>query len=490
MTVVTRFPPSPTGTFHVGSYRTAIFNYLYAKKMGGKFILRIENTDKVRSKDEYIRNILDNLKWLDLIPDEIKAENINYITDEQTGIKYVLQSERVKRHTEILKKMIDLNLAYSSLEEAKYDSGKMVEIIRFKNKNKIISWEDLVRGLIRIDTTDLGDFVIARNINDPLYHFAVVLDDFESGVTHIIRGEDHIPNTPRQILIKEALEQIFGIEKDFIYAHLPFVLGLDKLKLSKRRGAKPVSEYKKLGYLKEAIFNFVTLVGWNPGNGEEREFFSKDELINIFSLEKVHKASAILNEEKLNWFNKEYIKTQNPKEQLEYFKEFLPESEKYNEILLKKMLPVLIDRISYYGELKTLSQKGEFEYILSDPIFNSAHLAERLIWKKSSKEKTIENLKEIKNIFENHSKDFFNEIEIVEEEVVEKERVGEKYILENIWNEIYNFSEKEGKGDVLWPFRYALSGKDRSPDPKSLLNILGYEISLKRIDYALNSLLE
>ena len=473
MTVITRFSPSPTGALHLGSYRTAIFNYLYAKKMGGKFLLRIEDTDRARSKTEYLEDILENLKWLEVIPDEIRVENINFITDERTGLKYILQSARVDRHREILKKMIDLNLAYTSLEEAKDGSGRNLEIIRFRNKNKVVSWNDLVRGRIKMDTTDLGDFIIARNINDPLYHFAVVLDDFDAGVTHIIRGEDHIANTPRQILIKEALEEIFKIKKDFIYAHLPLVLGLDKLKLSKRRGAKSLSEYRKLGYLKEAMLNFVALIGWHPGQGEEQEIFSREELIRLFSLEKVHKAGAILNEKKFNWFNKEYIKRQEPEEQLAYCQKFLPESEKYNKVILEKMLKLILERISYYGELKTLSEAGEFTYILSDPIFDQNHPVENLIWKESSKEKTIKNLQDIRDIFERCSKDFSKEEEI----------------LENIWQKIYSFSSEAGKGEVLWPLRYALSGKDKSPDPKSLLKILGYEISLRRINYALQKLL-
>jgi len=470
--VVTRFAPSPTGKFHAGGYRTAIFNYLYAKKMNGKFILRIEDTDKVRSKSEYLNDILENVAWLDLIPDEVKTEGVNYLEDEKTKIKYVLQSSRLERHKYYLEKMIDLNLAYISKEKSKIN-GKInedleVEVIRFRNSNKIIQWHDLVRGEIKMDTTDLGDFVIARNIQDPLYHLAVVIDDFESGVTHIIRGEDHIPNTPRQILITEAIEKISGIKKDFIYAHIPLVLGKDKLKLSKRRGAMSMSEYRGLGYLKEAILNFICLIGWNPGSGEEREIFSKEELEKIFSLEKIHKAGAILNLEKLNWFNKEYIKLQNPETQLEYIKEFLPNSEKYSDSLLENMREILINRISHYSELKTLSDNGELDFYLVDPVFSSVNsdinFIEKIIWKKSSKEKTVENLKSL--------------IKILEQDLD----------LNIIWNQIDNLAVENGKGDVLWPLRYALSGKEKSPDPKSLLKILGIQHSLRRLRNALNFL--
>jgi len=509
--VVTRFAPSPTGKFHAGGYRTAIFNYLYAKKMNGKFILRIEDTDKVRSKSEYLNDILENVAWLDLMPDEVKLDEINYLEDEKTKIKYILQSQRLDRHKYYLQKMIDMNLAYISKEKSKIN-GKInedleVEVIRFRNPNKIIQWDDLVRGEIKMDTTDLGDFVIARNIQDPLYHLAVVIDDFESGVTHIIRGEDHIPNTPRQILIKEAIEKISGIKKDFIYAHIPLVLGTDRLKLSKRRGAMSMSEYRDLGYLKEAILNFVCLIGWNPGSGEEREIFSKEELEKIFSLEKTHKAGAILNLEKLNWFNKEYIKLQNPETQLEYIKKFLPDFEKYGANMLEKMQEILINRISHYSELKILSDNGELDFYLVDPVFSNIdsdiNFVEKIIWKKSSKEKTLSHLKKIIEILEQNSKsnldlDLNSENQptlglrhdkVKNENTLDKENESKKENhLNIIWTQIENLAAENGKGGVLWPLRYALSGKEKSPDPKSLLKILGIEKSLQRIRQALNAL--
>lgn len=477
--IITRFAPSPSGKFHAGSYRTAIFNYLFAKKMNGKFILRIEDTDKARNKQEYIDDILENFSWLNIIPDKFedentKANNINYKIDEKTNISYILQSERVERHKYILEKMIEMNFAFISNEPAKDNSGEMREVIRFKNPNKKVSWNDEIRGKIEFDTTDLGDFVIARNINDPLFHLAVVVDDFDIGITHIIRGEDHIANTPRQILIKEAIEKITNIKKDFIYAHLPMVLGKDKLKLSKRRGAKSITEYKESGYLKDAIFNFVSFIGFHPGNGEEREIFSIDEIIKIFDLKKIHKSGAILNEEKLNWYNKEYIKRQSREEQINYIKKYLPNSEILEkENILEKIIEILVERINYYGELKIMSEIGEFDYFLTNPVFDEKNKIENVIWKNSTKEKTISNLLIIKNILEQNIK---SNIQL------------NKDNFENIWNQIYVLAEKEGKGDVLWPLRYSLSGREKSIDPKNLLFALGLEKSLKRIDNVLNLL--
>jgi glutamyl-tRNA synthetase/nondiscriminating glutamyl-tRNA synthetase len=224
--IVTRFAPSPTGFLHSGTYRTAVFSYLFAKKHNGEFILRIEDTDKERSKKEYEDNIMESLSWLNMSYD-----------------KFYRQSENAPRHKEILEKLISEEKAYISREEAKDGSGVIKEIVRFKNPNRVVSFVDAIRGEIKMDTTDLGDFVIAKNIDEPLFHLAVVVDDADEGVTHIIRGDDHISNTPRHILLYEALG--FKIPT---YAHLPLVLSEDRTKLSKRKGAKAITEYRDQGY--------------------------------------------------------------------------------------------------------------------------------------------------------------------------------------------------------------------------------------------------
>ena len=270
--------PSPTGNFHVGSVRTALFNFLFARKNTGKFILRIEDTDKQRSKKEFEDDILKSLKWLGLKYDECYR-----------------QSERGEVYKSYIKKMLENGTAFESEEEEK-------KVIRFKNPNKKVKFNDLVRGEIEFDTTELKDFVIAKSVDEPLYHLAVVIDDFESGITHVIRGEDHISNTPRQILIQEAI----GATRP-IYAHLPLILAPDRSKLSKRKHGESVSldYYRNKGYSPEAIINYLALLGWNPGT--EQEIFTLDELIKVFDLSRVHKGGAIFDEKKLAWVNRQHF---------------------------------------------------------------------------------------------------------------------------------------------------------------------------------------
>jgi len=284
-TVITRFAPSPTGFLHMGGVRTALFSYLYAKQNSGKFLLRIEDTDKARNKEEWTTGLIDDLAWLGLKHDV-----------------FAKQSERAEIHKKYIQKLIDEGHAYISKEIPK-EPGQRDEVIRFKNPNKKVVITDLIRGEVEVDTTDLGDFVIARSIDEPVYHLAVVVDDFEMNVTHVIRAEEHLSNTPRQILIQEAI----GAPRP-IYAHLPLVLAPDKTKLSKRKHSEisSLTTFRQKGYLPQAILNFVALMGWNPGT--DQEIFSLEELIQQFRIEKVQKGGAVFNIEKLDWINREYIK--------------------------------------------------------------------------------------------------------------------------------------------------------------------------------------
>src|SRR3989344_423068 len=229
--VVTRFPPSPTGYFHIGSARTALFNYLFAKHNGGEMVMRFEDTDRERSKKEFEKDILEGLAWLGLKCDGAVLR----------------QSERTDIYRERLATLIGSAHAYEA-EESTTEPG--MKVIRFKNPNVRVTFTDLIRGEVSFETTELEYFIIARTMNEPLYHLAVVGDDHDMGVTHVIRGEDHISNTQRQILILEAL----GCERP-VYAHLPLILARDKTKLSKRHGAASVNEYRELGYKPEALLN-------------------------------------------------------------------------------------------------------------------------------------------------------------------------------------------------------------------------------------------
>jgi len=442
--IVTRIAPSPTGVLHVGTARTALFNYLYAKQNNGKFIVRIEDTDKERSTKEFEKDILDSLEWLGLDHDE-----------------FYRQSERGEIYRKYIEKLTEEGKAYISKEEAK-EEGQRSEVIRFKNPNKEIIFEDLVRGEISFDTTELGDFIIAKSVDEPLYHLAVVVDDHEMGVTHIFRGEDGISNTPRQILIQDAI----GAQRPK-YAHLPLILGPDKSKLSKRHGATSLNAFREQGYFKEAILNHLAFLGWNPG--DEREIFSLEELIKDFDIKKVSKGGAVFNIEKLDWFNKHYLENLNDEEILKVAKERIKEKMKssvadYNEEIISKLIPLIRERIEKFSDLDKLIEEGEFDYYFKEPILSEP---EKLIWKKSDKEKTTQHLEKVKEIIsENEEKNNPDEVK------------------ELLWN----YAEEVGKGDVLWPTRYALSGRDKSPDPFTLISILGKEKTLQRIINAIDKL--
>src|SRR3989339_85449 len=431
--VITRFAPSPTGYLHLGAYRTAIFSYLYAKKHNGVFALRIEDTDKERSKKEYEDNIIENLKWLGLSYD-----------------KFYRQSEQVNTHKEYLRKMIKEGNAYISKEKAKDGSGIIKEIVRFKNPNINVSFQDEIKGEVSINTKDLGDFVIAKNLDEPLFHLAVVVDDFEEGIAHIIRGEDHTSNTPRQILIQRAR----GAPTP-IYAHLPLVLGPDKLKLSKRRGAQPINYYKEMGFLPDAILNGVAFIGWNPGT--DQEIFTHDELVKAFDFSKVQKSPAIFNEEKLEWFNKEHIKKLSVEELKNKIFEYLP-----NNLKIERIIPIIAERISKWNDVKDMVTRGELDFFYKEPKYEK----EKLIYKNSSLEKTVSNL---------------------EETIMALEKLSEKdFTKENVKNILMKITDRlESRGELLHPVRYALSGLDKSPDPFVIAEVLGKNETLSRLQKAI-----
>ncbi len=318
MSVITRFAPSPTGYLHLGNARTAIFSYLFARHHGGKFILRIEDTDRERSSKEYEEQLIEDLKWLGLDWDEFYRQSERFdiykkYVDEllEKGHAYpcfCTQEELDREREEALKRGIPYrysgkcrNLSPEEVEKLKKE-GKPYAI-RFKTpENENIVFEDLIKGHIKINTDDFGDFIIVRSDGTPTYNLVVVIDDALMGVTHVIRGEDHISNTPKQILIYRALG--FEIPK---FAHLPVILGEDRSKLSKRHGAVSVKAYREEGYMPEAMFNYLCLLGWSPPE-QGREIFSKEELIEIFDLKDVNDSPAVFNRDKLKWMNGVYIR--------------------------------------------------------------------------------------------------------------------------------------------------------------------------------------
>jgi glutamyl-tRNA synthetase len=319
-----RFAPSPTGYLHVGGARTALFNWLFARRHGGIFVLRIEDTDAERSSDEMVGGILDGLRWLGLDWDEgplVGGEHGPYF-----------QSERLDRHRAMAEGLVSQGHAYycycttdelkakrDAAEQAgggwKYDRtclslttdeiaarerAKMPRAIRFRVPEGVTRFDDLVHGAIEFDGANIEDFVILRSDGQPTYQLSVVSDDIEMQITHVVRGDDHISNTPKQILLYRAL----GAELPR-FAHVPLILGPDKKRLSKRHGATSVTEYARQGYLPEAMFNFLSLLGWSPGG--DRELFTRDELVQAFALEGISGGNAVFGPEKLEWFNQQHL---------------------------------------------------------------------------------------------------------------------------------------------------------------------------------------
>ncbi len=439
--IVVRFAPSPTGLFHVGSARVALFNYIFAKQHNGKFILRIEDTDKERSKKEYEEDILSGMKWLDFSYDELYR-----------------QSERGNVYKKYLEKLIAEDKAYISKEEVK-EAGRRAEVIRFRNPNKKVKFNDLVRGEIEFDTTDLGDFVIAKSFDEPVFHLVVVIDDFEMGVTHIIRGEDHISNTPRHILIQEAIGAPVPV-----YAHLPLMLAEDRAKLSKRIHGEmtSVKYYEKAGYIPEAFVNFLSMVGWNPGG--DIEIMSMDDLIEKFDIQRVQKGGAIFNQQKLHWFNKEYLKLLPKEVIMKEIQNRFPNNCQDSEII-NKICSTVVERINVYSDIDKMVTDGDIQYFFEMPILSK----EMIVWKKGgTMEQAKENLSLTLAILQKTANSDFTS----------------DYLKENLMK----LADEKGKGNVLWPLRVVLSGKEKSPDPFTLLYILDKSESEKRIKAAIDLL--
>ncbi|HBA46024.1 hypothetical protein A2W67_03515 [Candidatus Nomurabacteria bacterium RIFCSPLOWO2_02_40_28] len=437
--VVTRFAPSPTGKFHVGGVRSALYNYLYARKNGGKFILRCEDTDKERSKKEYEDYFLDVFKWLGLNYDE-----------------YYRQSERTAIYKKYLSKLIEEGKAYISKEEIK-EEGQRSEVIRFKNPNIRINFHDEVLGDLSFDTTDSKDFIIARDLETPLFNFTNVVDDFEMGVTHVIRGQEHVSNTPRQILIGEAI----GAPR-LIYAHCSIILNEERAKLSKRDPlVLPALGYKEEGYLPEGILNFMSLLGWNPGTPEE--IFTLKELVEAFSIERMQKQPAIFNVDKLHWVNKEHIKKLSGEEIEKNILAWLkPAYAGFRESILIKLIPVILERISKWSDVKNMAEKGELDFFFKQPEYDKS----KLIYKNAALEKIVSNLGKAIVVLKNLDEKDFNK--------------------ENIKTKLMDTADSlDSRGELLHPVRFALSGLDKSPDPFIIAEILGKNETISRLQKAI-----
>ncbi len=440
-----RFPPSPTGYCHVGTARMAILNYLFAKKHGGTIVFRSEDTDRERSSSEFEEDIKEQLAWLGLAWDT-----------------FYRTTELVETHKAAMQKLIDENKAYVSNEESKKEPGKMARIVRLRNPGKQVTFADEIRGNITFDTTELSDFAIGRAIDDPLYHLAVVVDDNTDGITHIIRGEDHISNTPRQILIQEAL----GYKRP-VYAHYPLHLGADRSKLSKRTGDVAVKSYREKGYLPKALFNYIATLGWTPPSG--REVMSIEEMVAEFEIRDLHKSGAVFDPEKLRWYNRQYLHALPDQEIATYIMKALEPALSgkglpWRASIGQILIPIVKERISVASDIADMMTNGELYFFFADPEYEPARIPER----KSNAQEALKHLNYAHEKLAEPSEDDWHE-------------AGIKAVL-------WDYATEHGRGAVLWPLRYALSGKEKSPDPFTIAAAIGKEATLRRITNAIAQL--
>ena len=410
-----RFAPSPTGALHVGGARAALYNWLLARGSGGTFVLRIEDTDRERSTPENIEQILDALRWLELDWDEGP----------------VFQSERAPRHKEEIARLVDEGRAY-------LDEGAVR--LRVPEAGETVV-RDVIRGEIAFRNADIADFVIARSDGSPLYNLAVAVDDHDLGITHVIRGEDHISNTPRQMMILSAL----GAEPP-VYAHLPLLHGPDGKKLSKRHGAASVQALRDAGYLPAAVRNYLALLGW--GYDEATTFFTTEELIRLFSLDRVSRNPAVFDEQKLRWMNGRYLRAMDPDE----------------------LTALLERRLARSGLRKAVAITQEKMQTLDDFWKLAGFLVERRptddkAWSKVMQDGAPERLAKAREALASAEPFTAESVEAALRSVVEE--LGAK------------------PGEIFQPVRVAISGSTVSPGIFESVAVLGRDETLARIDDAL-----
>jgi len=455
--VVTRFAPSPTGSMHVGNARTAIFNYLFARHNNGKLILRIEDTDLERSTRENENKLLEDLKWLGVEWDEgpyRQSERINiyknyahklvnegkaffcFCTDEE------LEEKRKRAEQEGRPPHYDGTCKRLTKDEIEERLKKGVShTVRFKVKPGDIEFEDLIKDNIVMKEGMFGDFVILRSNGMPVYNFAVVVDDALMGVTHIIRAEEHLSNTARQILIYEAL----GFKTPY-FSHTPLILAEDGSKLSKRHGATSVAEYREKGYLPDALFNYLALLGFTPESGREK--ISREEIIKEFDVKRISKSPSKFDINKINWLNGEYIKDLDKNTLLERLKTFLDEKffKDYSETELDRILILSSGGISYFSQINdnvSIFFNDDFELPLE----------------------FIDKYRKVIDYLKNRLLDY--------------DKVN-KDLWKNIIKEIGKEFSLKGK-DLFMPIRIMTTGREHGPDIYEVLEILGKERILKRI---------
>ncbi len=477
----TRFAPSPTGYLHVGGLRTALYNFLFAKKNNGKFVLRIEDTDRSRYVEGAVENLIETLKWCNLTYDEgpdVGGPFGPYIQSLRLEIYRKYAHELVQKGhayycfctTERLEKLRQKQIE-QRLPQVKYDkyclrlSEEEIEekleqkepyVIRLNvPENNVIRFNDVIRETVEFDSNNIDDQILLKSDGYPTYHLANVVDDHLMQISHVIRGEEWLSSTPKHVLLYEY----FGWEKP-VFAHLPLLLNPDRSKLSKRQGDVAVEDYRAKGYLKEALINFVALLGWNPGN--DREFFYLDDLINLFSLDRVNKSGAVFDLKKLQWLNGEHIRKKSVEELLPFLKDELKKS-KYASLnlcddYLKLIIESMHERIEFVHEILT---KGYYFFQRPEE-YESQSIQKH--WKKETPEHLRLLISEFENLDEPHKHDY----ELALNSIAEKLQIS--------------------KSKLIHPLRLSLSGMSAGPGIFDLLYILGKEEIKIRVEAAIEKI--
>jgi len=467
-----RIAPSPSGRLHIGTARAALFNWLFAHNQGGKFLLRIEDTDQTRSSKEMIDIIFDSLKWLGLDWDE----------------EPVYQSIRLDLYSEYVKKLLDSGNAYRCwckpevLKQKQEEARKKKITSRYdrlclnlpadENKRLLETGEpyavrilipegktvftDLIVGETSRDNSEIDDFIIARSDGRAVYNLAVVVDDHEMGITHVIRGNDHITNTYKQILIYNALSV-----KPPRFAHIPLILGKDRSKMSKRDGAVGITDYEKMGYMKEAVVNFIALLGWSPG--DDREIMTVDEMIESFSLDRINPANAILDMEKLNWMNGEYIRACDNNRLIDLIRPFLIEAGLTTHLWINSRWEWMLKFVAALKErcklLSDFAKQGRYFFV----------------------DKFDYEEKGVKKYFNPESAGYLKRW-------LDAVCSLERFDVENLENSLRGLSEElEVKpAALIHPTRLALTGTTKGPSLFDLMELLGQQECMKRLARAIN----
>lgn len=463
-----RFAPSPTGHLHIGGARTALFNWLFARHNKGTFILRIEDTDRSRSTEEYIEAIIEGMKWLGLDWDEGPYRQTDRLDVYRSYIEklvkegksyycYCSSEELEQRRQEALAhgKPPRYDGRCRDLKEPVIGRTPAVRFNMPQEGQTIV--DDLIRGLVVFENNQLDDLIIMRSDGTPTYNFVVVVDDVDMDITHVIRGDDHLNNTPKQIHIYKALGHDIPL-----FAHLPMILGSDKTRLSKRHGATSVMAYKEMGYLPDALVNYLVRLGWSYG---DQEVFTRKELIEHFSLEDIGKSAAVFNPEKLLWLNSKYINNSSPEMLAELAMPFLikegviQEGQSLDKEWLSRAIATLKERSRTFIELA-----NSLRYYIAEYVEYDLKAKERFL-----NEKSLPYLVELKEAIVSLENFIAAEIEKVFISLVEKHSIK--------------------LGDIAQPVRVAITGNTVSPGIFEVLEIVGKEKTIKRLEKAITELI-